>query len=238
MSDFMRHHDGQSRFGLADGENSLIDGDFSAGQAKRILFWGVLGALVMRLSLIFLGAEVIERYHWVLYLFGVFLVFTGIKMLFMSSGEGHEEMEEGWIVRSIKRFIPFDNAFHKDRFWIHQDKKLIFTKLFLVLLIVESSDLIFAVDSIPAIFAITNDPFIVYTSNAFAIMGLRTLFFSLSGIIDKLCYLKYGLSAVLVFIGSKMLVEPWVDISPSVSLGVTLGILGISVVVSLRCASK
>ncbi len=204
---------------------------------RRVLFWGVMGALVMRLSLIFLGAEVIERYHWVMYLFGGFLVFTGIKMLFMGDDE-LQSMEERWIVKAMKRFVPFDDAFHKDKFYIRKAGKPIFTRLFLVLLMIESTDLIFAVDSIPAIFSITKDPFIVYTSNAFAIMGLRSLFFSLNDIIDRFSYLKYGLSLVLIFIGGKMLIEPWLTISSSVSLLVTLGILGGSIVCSLGVKAK
>ena len=204
---------------------------------RRVLFWGVMGALVMRLSLIFLGAEVIERYHWVMYLFGGFLVFTGIKMLSMGDGAA-QDMEEGWVVKAMKRFVPFDDAFHKDKFYILKGGKRIFTRLFLVLLMIESTDLIFAVDSIPAIFSITKDPFIVYTSNAFAIMGLRSLFFSLSDIIDRFSYLKYGLSLVLIFIGGKMLIEPWLTISSSVSLLVTLGILGGSIVCSIGAKTK
>jgi tellurite resistance protein TerC len=199
---------------------------------RRVLFFGVMGALVMRLSLIFLGAEVIEHYHWVMYIFGAFLVFTGVKMLFMGD-DVPDDMSEGPLVRVIKRVLPFDDSFHKDKFYVVKAGKRVFTRLFLVLVIIETSDLIFAVDSIPAIFAITNDPFIVYTSNAFAIMGLRSLFFTLSGVIDKFSYLKYGLSVVLVFIGAKMLIEPWVAISSSISLLVTLSILTASIVFSL-----
>ena len=206
------------------------------GLQRRVLFWGVMGALVMRLTLIFLGAEVIEHYHWVMYLFGAFLVFTGFKMLFMGD-EDPKDLSENLLVRAAKRFLPFDHRFHGNQFYIRKEGRKVFTLLFLVLLIIEASDLIFAVDSIPAIFAITKDPFIVYTSNAFALMGLRALFFTLSGVIDKFTYLKYGLSIVLVFIGGKMLLEPWVAISSCTSLLVTLGILGTSILLSLRKSS-
>ncbi|MGH9968354.1 MAG: TerC family protein [Pyrinomonadaceae bacterium] len=171
----------------------------------RVLFWGVLGALVMRLTMIFIGAALIERFHWIIYIFGAFLIYTGIKMF--SQEEIDIQPEENRVVQLVTRYIPVTRHYEDDKFFTRVDGRLTGTLLFLVLVIVEVTDLVFAVDSIPAIFAITTDPFIVYTSNVFAILGLRSMYFLLAGVVEKFQYLKMGLAIVLTFIGIKMLLE-------------------------------
>lgn len=171
----------------------------------RVLFWGVLGALVMRVTIIFLGAALISRFHWVLYLFGAFLVYTGIKMLVQEDEE--LDPEQSSVVRVLTRFVPITRHYEEDRFFTVVNGRRTGTLLFLVLVIVEVTDLVFAVDSIPAIFGVTQDFFIIFTSNVFAIMGLRTLFFLLARVIEKFHYLKVGLALVLAMIGIKMLAE-------------------------------
>lgn len=168
----------------------------------RVLFWGVLGALVMRITMIFLGTALIERFHWIIYVFGAFLIYTGLKMF----GEQDETIqpEDNPIVRFVTRFIPISRQYDGEHFFTVKDGKRVGTLMLLVLVIVEVTDLVFAVDSIPAIFGITTDRFIIYTSNVFAIMGLRTFFFMLAGVIEKFHYLKVGLACVLTFIGVKM----------------------------------
>lgn len=170
----------------------------------RVLFWGVVGALVMRLTMIFIGATLINRFHWVIYIFGVFLVYTGIKMF--SQEETDIQPEENPIVQVVTRYIPITRSYEGDSFFTKVNGKRTGTLLFLVLVIVEVTDLVFAVDSIPAIFAITTNTFIVYTSNVFAILGLRSMYFLLAGVVEKFQYLKMGLAIVLTFIGAKMLV--------------------------------
>lgn len=169
----------------------------------RVLFWGIMGALVMRMIMIFTGAELVERFHWILYIFGVFLIWTGIKM-FSNDEEGFNP-EESRMVTFITRYIPITKNYHENHFLIKIDGKTTGTLLLLVLIVVELSDLMFAVDSIPAIFGITTDKFIVYTSNIFAILGLRTFFFLLADLADRFHLLKYGLAFILSFIGVKML---------------------------------
>ena len=169
----------------------------------RVLFWGVMGALVMRIVMIFIGAELIERFHWIIYIFGAFLVYTGIKMF--KEEETQIEPDKNPVVRFVQRFIPITHHYDGDKFFTVQDGKSVGTLLFLVLIVVEVTDLVFAVDSIPAIFGITTDKFIVYTSNIFAILGLRTFFFLLSDLADRFHLLKFGLAFVLSFIGLKML---------------------------------
>lgn len=169
----------------------------------RVLFWGIFGALVMRMTMIFAGAELVERFHWIIYIFGAFLVYTGIKMFGGDDEEFHPE--KSWLVSFVTRFVRISKHYDEDKFIIIKDGKRIGTLLLLVLIVVEVSDLIFAVDSIPAIFGITTDKFIVYTSNVFAILGLRTFFFLLLNVVEKFHYLKYGLAFVLTFIGVKML---------------------------------
>jgi tellurite resistance protein TerC len=172
----------------------------------RVLFWGILGALIMRGVMIAVGAAVIKQFAWTLYLFGAFLVFTGIKMLFVND-EGVQP-DKNPVLRLAKKFFPVTPEFHGQKFSLRESGRIVLTPLALVLLMVETTDLIFALDSIPAIFAITTKPFIVFTSNVFAILGLRSLYFVLAGAIDYFRYLKVGLSFVLVFIGVKMLIDP------------------------------
>jgi tellurite resistance protein TerC len=171
----------------------------------RVLFWGVLGALVMRITMIGLGAALIERFHWIIYVFGVFLIYTGIKMLRQEETDVHPE--DNPVVRFVTRHIPLSRRYDGEKFFTVKDGKKVGTLLLLVLIIVEITDLIFAVDSIPAIFGITTNTFIVYTSNVFAILGLRSLYFLLAGVVEKFHYLKVGLSIVLAFVGLKMLTE-------------------------------
>jgi TerC family integral membrane protein len=170
----------------------------------RVLFWGVMGALVMRLTMIFIGAALINRFNWIIYIFGAFLVFTGIRMF--RQDDADIQPEENFIVRLVTRYIPLTHQYDGEKFFTKIDGKRTGTLLLLVLVIVEVTDLIFAVDSIPAIFAITTNTFIVYTSNVFAILGLRSMYFLLAGVVEKFHYLKMGLAIVLTFIGTKMLV--------------------------------
>jgi len=169
----------------------------------RVLFWGVMGALVMRLTMIFVGAALINRFHWIIYIFGAFLVYTGIKMF------RHEEIdvqpEKNLLVRGVTRFLPISRHYEEEKFFTRINGKLSGTLLLLVLMVVEVTDLVFAVDSIPAIFAVTTNTFIVYTSNVFAILGLRSMYFLLAGVVEKFRYLRLGLAIVLTFIGLKML---------------------------------
>src|ERR1051325_5328283 len=202
----------------------------------HVLFWGILGALVMRGALILAGAALLEQFHWIIYLFGAFLIFTGIRMALHRDEEIHPEKNP--IVKFFKKFMPVTENFEKDKFFIRRSGKLMATPLFLVLLIIESTDLVFAVDSIPAIFAVTREPFIVYTSNVFAILGLRALYFLLANVMDKFQYLKLGLSAVLTFVGAKMVIVDFYPIPVGISLVVVAGILAISILASLWKARK
>jgi tellurite resistance protein TerC len=210
----------------------------------RVLFWGILGALVMRAALILVGAALIKEFHWVIWIFGAFLIFTGIRMAFHKDAELHPE--DNPLVKVVKRFMPVTQGYHGASFFVREAGKLMVTPLLLVLLIVESTDLVFAVDSIPAIFAVTEDPFIVYTSNVFAILGLRSLYFLLAGVMHKFHYLKLGLSAVLTFVGVKMLFPDLSELVTGVSykiptllsLGVVAGMLVVAVVASLLRARR
>jgi tellurite resistance protein TerC len=197
----------------------------------KILKWGILGALVMRALFIFLGVELINTFSWMMYVFGVILVVTGFKMAF--GGEEEIEPEKNLLVRLARKLYPVSDHIRGDRFFIMKAGVRHATPLFLTLLVVESSDVIFAVDSIPAIFAVTHDPFIIYTSNIFAIMGLRSLFFLLSGAMGMFAYLKFGISFILAFVGFKMLVADFLHIPALFSLGVILGVLAISMLISI-----
>jgi tellurite resistance protein TerC len=197
----------------------------------RVLFWGILGALVMRAGFILAGAALLAKFHWIIYVFGAFLIVTGVKMAIFRNAEMHPEKNP--VVKLVRRLIPVTQEYRKDRFFVREAGRLMATPLFLVLVLVETTDLVFAVDSIPAIFAVTNDPFIVYTSNVFAILGLRSLYFVLAGVMQKFSYLKLGLSAVLVFVGIKMTLVDFYKIPSSVSLGVIAAILALSVLASL-----
>jgi len=202
----------------------------------RILEWGILGALVMRGVMIAAGARLIERFSWVLYVFGAFLVCAGLHMLFAKKAEIHPE--ENRISRFARRYLRVTKEYSGSKFFVRDGGKLFATPLFIVLLIVEITDITMAVDSIPAIFGITRDPFIVYTSNVFAILGLRAMYFLLAGVLGRLRYLTAGLSFVLAFIGAKMIVEPWVHISVEISLGVVGGILLVALAASLLVSPK
>lgn len=200
----------------------------------RVLFWGVLGALVMRASLILVGSAVIEAFHWVIHVFGLFLVFTGIKMLI---SVGHEpDLERNRVALFMRRHFRVTEGFIGHQFFVRQNGALYITPLFIVLVLVEMTDVVFALDSIPAIFAITTDPFIVYTSNVFAILGLRALYFALVGVIHRFHYLKYGLSLVLIFVGGKMLVNAYFGkefIPTEVALLITAVLIGGSMLISI-----
>lgn len=197
----------------------------------RVLFWGILGALIMRGALIAVGAVLLKEFHWIIYLFGAFLIFTGIRMAIHRNEEMHPEQNP--VVKLLRKIMPVTENYENDHFFIRRAGRLMATPLFLVLLIVESTDLVFAVDSIPAIFAVTDDPFIVYTSNVFAILGLRSLYFLLAGVVDKFYYLKLGLSFVLAFVGTKMVIVDLYKIPVGLSLGVIASILTVAVVASL-----
>jgi tellurite resistance protein TerC len=198
----------------------------------KVLFWGILGALIMRASFIFAGVALINRFHWIVIIFGGFLIYTGIRMLFQK--EEPADPERNLIIRFFRKFLPVTSTFHNDRLFIKQNRKLYATPLFLVLVIIETSDLIFAVDSIPAILAISKDTFVVYTSNIFAILGLRSLYFAVAGIMGYFRYLKTGLAFVLTFVGLKMLLAFFnIEIHIVLSLLIIVSILMISILSSL-----
>jgi tellurite resistance protein TerC len=203
----------------------------------KVLKWGILGAIVMRLIMIALGALLLERFHWIIYVFGGILILTGIRMI--TQKEAHIEPEKNPVVRLARRLLPFTSAYSGTSFFCRniQGRRLA-TPLLLVLIVVEWSDLVFAIDSIPAIFAITRDPFLVYSSNVFAILGLRALFFVIAGMIDKFFYLKPGVAIILVFVGLKMVGSPWVTIPTVASLLVIVGILATAVALSLRRSAR
>ena len=197
----------------------------------RVLFWGILGAMLMRGGMIWIGVELVTRFHWVLYVLGAFLVFTGIKMLTGSDEE--VEPEKNPCIRLARKCFPVHDQFDGQRFLTRVGGALALTPLALVLLMVETTDLVFAVDSIPAIFGVTQNPFVIFTSNIFAILGLRSLYFLLAGAMDYFSYLRYGLSLVLVFIGFKMLISFRYHLNTTLSLGIVAGILLFSVLASL-----
>ena len=197
----------------------------------RVLFWGILGALVMRAIFIATGAALLNAFHWMIYVFGGFLIFTAIKLLLTGDHELHPEKNPA--VRVLRRIMHVTKEYHGQRFFVRKDRRLWATPLLLVLVVVETTDVIFAVDSIPAIFAITFDPFIVYTSNVFAILGLRALYFLLAGIMEMFRYLKVGLSFVLCFVGIKMTIVDLYKIPIEISLGVVAGILAVAMLASV-----
>ncbi|NJN42368.1 MAG: TerC family protein [Flammeovirgaceae bacterium] len=197
----------------------------------KVLFWGIIGALVMRVAFIISGVELIERFHWLIYIFGGFLIFTGIRIV--TSGDLQVEPDKNPLVRIAKKLFRVTPDFEGDKFFVRKDNMLWATPLFLVVLVVEFTDLIFAVDSIPAILAITNDSFIVYTSNVFAVLGLRSLYFALAGIEKYFTYLKYGLSVILVFIGIKMCISDFYKIPIEISLAFIVMTLSVAVLASM-----
>jgi len=202
----------------------------------RVLFWGILSALFMRAGMIFAGTALIAKFHWVIYVFGGFLIVTGVKLFINRKQE--ESLEDSSVLKLVKRLIPTSTKLDSEHFFTVEDGRRMATPLFLALVLVEISDVIFAVDSVPAIFAITSDPFIVFTSNIFAILGLRSLFFLLAGLVDKFRYLKVGLSIVLVFVGVKMCIVDVYKIPSVASLLVIVGTLGIAVAASVRASTR
>jgi len=201
----------------------------------KVLFWGILGALIMRAIFIAAGVTLIERFHWIIYAFGAFLVYSGIKLFFQNEAEIHPEKNP--VLRLFRRWVPVTKDYVDNKFFV-RSPGLYATPLFVVLLVVETTDLLFAVDSIPAILAITRDAFIVYTSNVFAILGLRSMYFALAGMMEMFRYLHYGLSLVLVFVGAKMLVSHYLEIPTPVALAAVAGVLAISVIASMANPRK
>jgi len=197
----------------------------------RVLFYGILGALVMRGLFIAVGAALIATFHWILYVFGAMLVITGVRM----GIKGDEEFdgEQNRIVRAARRLLPFSQDFHGKHFFVVEAGRKVATPLLLVLILVELTDLVFAIDSIPAIFGVTTDPFIVFTSNIFAVLGLRSLYFLLAAVVDRFHLLKYGLALILSFVGFKMLTERFIEIDIVLSLSIILGVLALSITASL-----
>ncbi len=202
----------------------------------KVLYWGILGALVMRITLILTGITLIERFHWFIYVLGGFLIISGIKLLFQKEKE--QQPEKNFVVKLFKKFFPVTDAYHEEKFFVRIDGRLFATPLFIVLLVIETTDVVFALDSIPAIFAITTDPFIIYSSNVFAILGLRSLYFVLEKFVDQFRYLGTGLALILIFIGCKMLIAGYYPIPILFSLGMIVAILTISVLASLYATAK
>lgn len=203
-----------------------------AAYQHKVLFWGILGAQIMRGILIAIGVVLISHFHWILLIFGVFLVVTGLKMAFQKE-TAQVRPERNLVVRFFKKIMPVTPGYHGSKFFLKLEGKRYATLLFIVLIVVETTDLLFALDSIPAIFAITTDPFIVYTSNIFAILGLRSLYFALAGLMNLFHYLKIGLSVILIFVGIKMLVSDFLPIPISIALAVVAGVLLVSIVASV-----
>jgi tellurite resistance protein TerC len=201
----------------------------------KVLFWGILGALIMRAIFIVAGVSLIERFHWIIYVFGAFLIYSGIKLFFQKEAEIHPEKNP--VLRLFRRLVPVTKDYVGNNFFV-RSPGLYATPLFVVLLVVETTDLLFAVDSIPAILAITRDAFIVYTSNVFAILGLRSMYFALAGMMEMFRYLHYGLSLVLVFVGAKMLLSHYLEIPTPVALAAVAGVLAISVIASMANPKK
>jgi len=204
----------------------------------RVLFWGIIGALVLRGVMIVAGSALVSRFAWTLYIFGAFLVFTGLRMALQKDGAAYNP-ERDPVLRLARKLLPVTQDYRGDKFFVREPDKTgtirsFATPLFIVLIIVDTTDIIFATDSIPAIFAVTRDPFIVYTSNICAVLGLRALYFLLASVVDKFVYLKIGLSLVLIFIGTKMLLEPFIHLPIIASLGVVGALLGASILASLR----
>jgi tellurite resistance protein TerC len=201
----------------------------------KVLFWGILGALVMRAAFIAAGVGLIQRFHWIIYIFGAFLVYSGIKLFRQGESEIHPERNP--VLRLFRRWVPVTNDYEGNKFFVRRTG-LLATPLLVVLVVVETTDLLFAVDSIPAILAITRDAFIVYTSNVFAILGLRSMYFALAGMMEMFRYLHYGLSVVLMFVGAKMLLSHYYDVPTIVALGVVAVVLLTSVLASMAHPRK
>jgi tellurite resistance protein TerC len=202
----------------------------------RVLFWGILGAIIMRAFFIGMGVALITKFHWIIYLFGAFLIVTGIRMAVQKDKELHPEKNP--VLNLFRRWMRVTENYVGGRFFVRRNGQTLATPLFVVLLLVETTDLVFAVDSIPAVLAISQDPLIVYTSNIFAILGLRSIFFALAGIIQLFQYLQYGLSVILVFVGLKMVISNFYKMPIAVALGVVAGVLAISIVASILWPPK
>jgi tellurite resistance protein TerC len=198
---------------------------------RRVLVWGIIGALVMRGTMILCGIALVQRFHFVLYLFGLFLLITAARMFFRKHSA--RDFTEGWVLRTCRRILPITREFHAEHFHVRIDGRWMLTPLALTMIVIEVTDLIFAVDSIPAIFAITRDPFIVYTSNICAILGLRSLYFLLAGLMDRFIYLRTGLAFVLAFVGIKMIIADYLPIPRSLSLGIIILILAVTIAISM-----
>ena len=207
-----------------------------AAYQHKVLFWGIFGALGMRALFIFSGVALIQRFEGILYIFGGFLVYSGFKLFFESDKE--VEPEKNPAVLAVRKLLPVTSDYEKDRLFVRRDQKLWATPLFVVLLVIETTDILFAIDSIPAVLAISRDPFIVYTSNIFAILGLRALYFALAGVMKLFHYLHYGLGAILIFVGVKMLASHYFQISTGVSLAIIGGVLIFSVILSILKGSS
>jgi len=199
----------------------------------RVLFWGIIGAVLMRGVFILVGVGVIARFHWVLYLFGAFLVYTGVRFALPAKAENEVDPAKNIAVRFFRRHFPVSDTFHEKHFFVEKNGRRVATLLFIVLIVVETTDLLFALDSLPAVLAITKDGFVALTSNIFAILGLRSLYFALSGVMQLFRFLRVGLAALLCFIGAKMLIEPWVAITTATSLGVIGTVLVTAVLMSV-----
>jgi tellurite resistance protein TerC len=211
----------------------LIFGYFQvpAQYQHKVLFWGIVGAVVMRGLFIAAGVTLIHQFHWIIYVFGAFLLFTAFRLL---GGQDHQiQPEKNLVIRLARRLLPVSESFQKGRFFVRRDGRVLATPLFIVLLVVETTDIVFAVDSIPAVLAITTDPFLVYTSNIFAILGLRAFFFLLAGFLRRFAYLRYGLAAILAFVGAKMLSADFLRVPAGLALGVIAGFLAAAVLASI-----
>jgi tellurite resistance protein TerC len=197
----------------------------------KVLFWGILGAIIFRAAFILAGAALVAKFHWILYLLGVFLLFTAVKLMFQGEAEVHPEKNP--LIRFARKYLPVTENYVGSKFFLKNHGKIYATPLFLVLLMIESTDIAFATDSIPAIFAITQDTFIIYTSNICAILGLRALYFVVAGFMKQFKYLRYGLSLVLAFIGMKMLIEPFIHIPIILSLVIIFSVISGSIIISI-----
>lgn len=202
----------------------------------KVLFWGIFGALLMRAVFIAAGVTLIQKFHWIIYVFGVVLVMSGFKMAFQKEKEVHPERNP--VLKIFRRFMPVTTDYHAGRFFVKPDLRRLATPLFIVLLMLETSDLVFAADSVPAVLAITTNPFVVYTSNVFAILGLRSMFFALAGMMKQFVLLHYGVAAVLVFVGVKMMLAGYYRIATLTSLLIMIGLLAMAMVASLFHASR
>jgi tellurite resistance protein TerC len=203
---------------------------------QKVLFWGILMAMILRGFFIFAGIGLIEKFHWLIYVFGAFLIYTGIKIY--ATKDMEKNPGEGWFVRAVEKLLPFSKKYNEDKFTVHEKGKLLFTRLFLVFIVINFVDVVFAFDSIPAIFAITLDPYIVYTSNIFAILGLRALYFVLAGAAASFYYINHALAVILCFVGLKMIAAKWVHVNPAISLVFIALVLTIAIIASVQRNKK